>query len=197
VVPTTLFTVLDSSGSGGEASTSGERLVEIYLVDPATGEAIGEPQFTLPGKSLDQLNQIFKNLPDDRYRIVLKLEDGSRRRVLEVQVRDKQPFDPSGAQEEFLIPNDDEQMAPEQSGAPREDVAPPLPGDPLPLEPAKTSADEGEELAPRRAAGPPLLLVAPAVLATAIAQRRQRGQAAIQKALAALGRRPWLRSRLH
>ncbi|HTN77039.1 MAG TPA: Ig-like domain-containing protein, partial [Pirellulaceae bacterium] len=189
--------LIDSGAGGGEASSGGERQLEIYLIDPATGEVIGDAQLTLPGQSLDQLNQIFRSLPDDQYRLVLKLEDGSRRRVMDVIVRDRQPFNPGDTQDEFLIPNDQPGVtdgippASEPPPAPMENSLPPNEDPALPLTPAGTRDMPTVEA--ERASAPPWWVLAPALISSTLLQRQQRQQqATVHDTLALLGRRPWL-----
>ncbi|MFT5300679.1 MAG: hypothetical protein ACI814_001459, partial [Mariniblastus sp.] len=79
--------------SGGDEDN---RYYELRLVDQNNTDA-GEP-ILLPEDILDenQLKKLFRNLPDDHYRIYLILEDGSEQLVFDVNIRDQEAVDAGG-----------------------------------------------------------------------------------------------------
>ncbi|MCA9213353.1 MAG: hypothetical protein KDB27_09830, partial [Planctomycetales bacterium] len=50
--------------------------------------------------ALEDLTALYEKLPDNRYRIYLIMEDGSARIILDVQLRNGQPVDPSATDDE-------------------------------------------------------------------------------------------------
>jgi hypothetical protein len=79
--------------SGGEED---KRYYELRLVDQ-NNDDVGEP-ILLPEDILDenQLKKLFRNLPDDHYRIYLILEDGSEQLVFDINIRDQEAVDAAG-----------------------------------------------------------------------------------------------------
>jgi hypothetical protein len=183
---------LDASSATGDTGSAGQRVIEVYVVDPATGEVTERLPFELPSENLEQLNALFRDLPDDRYRVMLKLEDGTRRLVREVLVRDGKPFDPGDERDQFVEPIPVEaadERAPENSpsappGNENLPLQPPL--NTSPAEEASAASDNANTVAWSSLA--PALLVALASQQNASA-RRQR----LTSTLEELGKRPWLR----
>jgi hypothetical protein len=196
--PPLVLLPLENSGATGDAGAAGERAVEIYVVDPATGEVTEKLPFELKAGSLDELSVIFRDLPDDRYRILLRLEDGTRRLVRDVLVRDGKPFDPGDEKDQFVEPIErgeampvvpaKEIPAPSQQAPPAADETPLAP-------PGQTREAAGSEAIEAQAASlPPWWIAAPSLaIALAAQQRAKEKKERVSAALSELGKKPWLR----
>jgi hypothetical protein len=105
VTPVVTVTPLQEVGASTQSAAQSERQVVVYLVslDP-TGQLQEEAKLTLSPDRLNDLNSIFRSLPDDRFRIYLHLEDNSRRLVVDVYVRDGKPYNPGDLEDEIIFP---------------------------------------------------------------------------------------------
>ena len=119
VTPALTTTPLQEAAASTQSGTQSEREVLVYLVtSDGSGELTEEVKLTLDPTWLEDLNEIFRELPDDRFRIYLKLEDGSKRLVVDVYVRDGRPFTPDDTGDEVILPEwDDLQDEPPQAPA--------------------------------------------------------------------------------
>jgi hypothetical protein len=76
-------------------------LVISRLVPNAAGKGYQEQQLLrLNEEWLKNLADVFRRLPDDRYRVTLVLEGGESRRVMDVIIRDGKPFETETAEPE-------------------------------------------------------------------------------------------------
>ncbi|QDT75847.1 beta strand repeat-containing protein [Lacipirellula limnantheis] len=85
-------TTVDVGGGGGDARATSERFLELRVINPDGTEG---PGYRLPAKVLNNLPALFRNLPDNHYKIFLvQSETNSRRLVIEVFVRNGKLIDP-------------------------------------------------------------------------------------------------------
>jgi PKD repeat protein/methionine-rich copper-binding protein CopC len=79
-------------GSAGEAQATSERYLQLTIINPDGTEG---PSFRLPQEVLGNLAGLFRNLPDNHYKIFLvQGETQVKRLVIEVFVRDGRLIDP-------------------------------------------------------------------------------------------------------
>ena len=81
----------DPGVATGEVTTSNERHVVLRIVNPSGGEGAN---ILMPDRVLDDLPDLFRRLPDGRYRVYL-MEGGRERLVIDAVVRQGRPVDPS------------------------------------------------------------------------------------------------------
>jgi hypothetical protein len=80
-------------------------LVISRLVPSPTGKGFQEQQLLkLNEEWLKNLADVFRRLPDDRYRVTLVLEGGESRRVMDVIIREGRPFETETADPETATP---------------------------------------------------------------------------------------------
>lgn len=83
----------DDGGGGGDTRATSERFLELRVINPDGSEG---PGYRLPAKVLNNLPALFRNLPDNHYKIFLvQSETNARRLVIEVFVRNGKLIDPS------------------------------------------------------------------------------------------------------
>jgi PKD repeat protein len=88
----TTVTASDDGGAGGDSRAVSERYLELRVINP--DGSIG-PGYRLPAKVLNDLPALFRNLPDNHYKIFLvQAETNARRLVIEVFVRNGKLIDP-------------------------------------------------------------------------------------------------------
>jgi hypothetical protein len=162
-------------------------LVIARLVPNAAGTGFDEqPLLRLNEEWLKNLAEVFRRLPDDRYRVTLVLEEGDTRRVMDVIIRDGRPYE-----SEAVEPKDvqaGEIQPPEASKSPANENPPAKVNPPAGMTPsaADTShqalppAAEVEEHTVPSATDQPASIVAslatwaPALALTALLQQRAR-----------------------
>ena len=85
-------TTSDDGGGGGDTRDRSERYLELRVINPDGSEG---PGYRLPAKVLNNLPALFRNLPDNHYKIFLvQSETNARRLVIEVFVRNGKLIDP-------------------------------------------------------------------------------------------------------
>jgi len=85
-------TTADDGGGGGDTRAASERFLELRVINPDGSEGAG---YRLPAKVLNNLPALFRNLPDNHYKIYLvQSETNARRLVIEVFVRNGKLIDP-------------------------------------------------------------------------------------------------------
>ena len=85
-------TTADDGGGGGDTRAASERFLELRVINPDGTEG---PGYRLPAKVLNNLPALFRNLPDNHYKIFLvQSETNARRLVIEVFVRNGKLIDP-------------------------------------------------------------------------------------------------------
>ncbi len=199
-VPTLPSTPLLIATASADSGTHSERVVEVYLVHPdGNTDELGVPTLVLPAEFLNDLKRLFRELPDDRYRIYLRMEDGTRKEVVDVYVRDGRPFDPGQTSEELVIPEieppaGDEAPADDtagdvvvEGGAPQGDTTKPTGGAAEGAAPPEPAADEQGSNTRRddAPAAPAVLTVGSGIALLSRAEKRR----CVQRALNELARR--------
>ena len=133
----------DDGGGGGDTRATSERFLELRVINPDGTEG---PGYRLPARVLNNLPALFRNLPDNHYKIYLvQSETNARRLVIEVFVRNGKLIDPGddseGArdrpptEESTTLPADDQPAA-----APVGEIAPPVE---TPVEPEPQASLQG------------------------------------------------------
>jgi len=171
-----VLTSVEITGGAGESVVTGERRLELCVVNPDGTEQPGIP---LAAKWLNNLSGLFRNLPDNRYAIYLvQAQTNARRKVIEVVVRNGRVIDPGddsdGARDRPPTEEPAAGAAEGEGGAPPEQGAMP----------------EDEALPPASDQGSWSLPVAPAPPSSA-SLRHGRAIAGAALCLSAAGR-PWL-----
>jgi len=132
----------DDGGGGGDTRAASERFLELRVINPDGTEG---PGYRLPAKVLNNLPSLFRNLPDNHYKIYLvQSETNAKRLVIEVFVRNGKLIDPGDDSEgaRDRPPTEEATTRPieeQPAAAPSGEAAPPveLPADP------QTSLDGG------------------------------------------------------
>ena len=133
----------DDGGGGGDTRATSERFLELRVINPDGTEG---PGYRLPARVLNNLPALFRNLPDNHYKIYLvQSETNARRLVIEVFVRNGKLIDPGddseGArdrpptEESTTLPANDQPAA-----APVGEIAPPVEA---PVEPKPQASLQG------------------------------------------------------
>ncbi|MCA9260230.1 MAG: PKD domain-containing protein, partial [Planctomycetales bacterium] len=106
----------DVRGSGGESKAANERFLELRIVYPDGAEG---PGVQLSFQSLNNLPALFRNLPDNHYRLYLvQPETNQQRLVIDVYVRNGRLVDPGDESEGALDrpPTEDDSQLPTEGG---------------------------------------------------------------------------------
>ncbi len=123
-----VVTGAELSGAAGESIVTGERMLELCVVNPDGTEQPGIP---LAAKWLNNLPGLFRHLPDNRYAIYLvQAQTNVRRKVIEVIVRNGKAIDPGDDSEgaRDRPPTDESTTKPADNQQPPPDAAQPLQG---------------------------------------------------------------------
>jgi VCBS repeat-containing protein len=210
---------LQETAASSQGAARAEREVVVYLISRDGPEGLTEKEvLRLEPSVLKDLKWLFANLPDDRFRIYLHMEDGTRRLVVDVYVREGRAYDPGDAMRELIrlpaendpednpVPEEGDTNTPDGAGGDSPEAGAPLPAleRPLPeLHPATShheQAASAERLFASGAADPSMgptsgqngtsaRWAAVAAGVAALGTRRQHRQALLD-ALAAGSERP-------
>ena len=136
-------TTADDGGGGGDTRAASERFLELRVINPDGTEG---PGYRLPSKVLNNLPALFRNLPDNHYKIFLvQSETNARRLVIEVFVRNGKLIDPGDDSEgaRDRPPTEESTTLPiekQPAAAPAGEAAPPAE---TPVEPKPQAILEG------------------------------------------------------
>jgi hypothetical protein len=136
-------TTADDGGGGGDTRAASERFLELRVINPDGTEG---PGYRLPAKVLNNLPALFRNLPDNHYKIYLvQSETNARRLVIEVFVRNGKLIDPGDDSEgaRDRPPTEEATTRPAEelpAAAPAGEIAPPAE---TPVEPEPQAILEG------------------------------------------------------
>jgi hypothetical protein len=114
--------VADEGGSAGDSRAAGERFLALQVIYP---DGTRSELYRLPSQVLNNLQALFRNLPDNRYAIYLvQSETNARRLVIDVFVRNGKVIDPGDDSEgaRDRPPTDEAATAPATPGD--EDIKP-------------------------------------------------------------------------
>jgi hypothetical protein len=118
----------DDGGGGGDSRAASERYLELIVVNP---DGTDGPGYRLPSQMLDNLPALFRNLPDNHYKIYLvQSETNARRLVIEVFVRNGKLIDPGDDSEGARDRPPTEESTTQPTAEPsRQDEEAPLPAE--------------------------------------------------------------------